>query len=480
MKKFILLTACSFMIAFSGCRPKTDCNSLYELIKAKSDAGEFLEASELADSLRANCADAVQLIMKSDSLVEINNRIRLDFSLTENDFLARVERNTGKQTDSALKAWNDRKWIEWRMIDGKKMYFNRAASNLVLLRDFYENREEQDRMTYADSRMKNRLQHSRMVVKSAAGKTSPVCPVTMNIRYTITVLPDAVPGGETVRCWLPFPKENHARQNNVEFLSASEPDYIIAPDSLIHRSVYMEKKAVSDSATIFTITFRYTSSAVSFDPEKINALPYDMESNTYKIYTAEELPDICFTENVKRIADSITSPEDSPVEMFSKIYLWFKQNIQWTGALEYSVMPNIPEYVLQNMRGDCGMQTFLYMSMLRYKGIPVRWQSGWMVPPDNRNLHDWCEVYFEGTGWVPSDVSYDLQDSDERLIRQFYMSGIDSYRMIVNDGVAGPLFPGKKFMRSEPFDFQRGEVEWKGGNLYFDKWDYKMEIEYVE
>jgi len=33
-------------------------------------------------------------------------------------------------------------------------------------------------------------------------------------------------------------------------------------------------------------------------------------------------------------------------------------------------------------------------------------------------------------------------------------------------------------MRSETVDFQRGELEWKGGNLYFDKWDYKMEVGY--
>jgi len=52
--------------------------------------------------------------------------------------------------------------------------------------------------------------------------------------------------------------------------------------------------------------------------------------------------------------------------------------------------------------------------------------------------------------------------------------------MIVNEGVSGKLFPPKKFMRSEPFDFQRGEVEWSGGNLYFDKWDYDMKIEYLK
>jgi len=141
-------------------------------------------------------------------------------------------------------------------------------------------------------------------------------------------------------------------------------------------------------------------------------------------------------------------------------------------------MPNIPEYVIKNRRGDCGMQTFLFMSMLRYKGIPVKWQSGWEMPPDAKNLHDWCEVYFEGAGWVPVDISYGLQYSDDRKTREFYISGIDSYRLIINEGIAGRLYPEKKFLRSEPFDFQRGEIEWSGGNLYFDKWDYNMEIIY--
>lgn len=158
--------------------------------------------------------------------------------------------------------------------------------------------------------------------------------------------------------------------------------------------------------------------------------------------------------------------------------MWFKENIPWTGALEYSVMLDIPEYVLKNRRGDCGMQTFLLMSMLRYKGIPVKWQSGWMMPPGNKNLHDWCEVYYEGTGWVPVDISFGLQYSDSEKTKDFYITGIDSYRMIINDGVSGALFPAKKFIRSEPFDFQRGEVEWNGGNLYFDKWDYSMQINY--
>jgi hypothetical protein len=55
---------------------------------------------------------------------------------------------------------------------------------------------------------------------------------------------------------------------------------------------------------------------------------------------------------------------------------------------------------------------------------------------------------------------------------------MDSYRLIVNEGIAGELVPVKKYSRSEPYDFQRGEVEWKGGNLYFDQWKYSIEAKY--
>jgi transglutaminase-like putative cysteine protease len=242
----------------------------------------------------------------------------------------------------------------------------------------------------------------------------------------------------------------------------------------------MEETARKGLPTIFSISYNYTSSAQYFDLSHIKILPYDRSSFLYRKYTSEQLPNICFTDNIRHLADEITAPGDDPQTIVRKIYLWFKENIPWTGALEYSIMPNIPEYVFENMRGDCGMQTFMFMSMLRYKGVPVRWQSGWTMTPGGKNLHDWCEVYYEGPGWVPTDVTYDLQPSDNMQVKEFFISGIDSYRLIVNDGVAGTLFPEKKYLRSEPYDFQRGEVEWKGGNLYFDKWDYNMQIEYLK
>ena len=472
--KIVVLTT-----LFASCSTKPDISELLLRIRSEFQDGNFLKLSQLTDSLKHLYPFETSFIRKADSLVQISERIRLDFSLTPEQFLKRIENFKIPFNDSILNAWDKKKWLEWRNIDGEKRYFNRAASNLLLLKLFYEDKEKQIAENSRDPEMIARLDHTRQVLSAMQVKPDSVNPVKMKIAYTITVDADAVPDGSVIRCWMPFPKENHPRQQNVEILSVSDVDFILAPDSAIHRSIYMEEKALKGIATIFRLSFSYQSSAQYIDLKSVKALPYNKGSSFYRKYTSEELPHICFTENVRRIADSITSPGDTPAEIVCKIYLWFKENIPWTGALEYSTMENIPEYVLENRRGDCGMQTFLYMSMLRYKGIPVRWQSGWKVPPDHKNLHDWCEIYFEGTGWIPSDISYDLQYTQDKTLEKFFMSGIDSYRMIVNDGVAGRLYPEKKHLRSEPYDFQRGEVEWNGGILYFDKWNYKMGIEYV-
>ena len=54
---------------------------------------------------------------------------------------------------------------------------------------------------------------------------------------------------------------------------------------------------------------------------------------------------------------------------------------------------------------------------------------------------------------------------------------MDAWRFIVNTDYSQPLYPAKTYPRSETVDFQRGEVEWRGGNLYFGRWNYDMELE---
>ncbi len=479
MKNIVLLFPILLIISF-GCRTVSDSNQVLEDIQENLDFGNISTVIQIADSLKKLGGKNKEIIHIVDSLEQIAERVGLDFSISEDKIDIQIERLIGPVSAEVKSAWEKKGWLEWRIIDGEKKYFNRAASNLLLIKKFHEQKNKKNLEIANEPEMIFRLKHTKQVFQASDNQSKPVVPVKMKITYTITVHPEAVPEGEKIRCWLPWPKENNPRQKEVKLLSTSIPEYMISPDTAIHSTIFMEELSKRGVPTVFQISFTYESYARYFNPTGINILPPDKSSYDYQKYTSEQFPHICFTDDIKRLADSITGDADNPAMIVRKIYFWFKDNIPWAGALEYSTIPNISEYVYKYRRGDCGMQTFLFMSMLRYKGIPVRWQSGWMVPPGAENLHDWCEVYYQGTGWVPVDVSYDLQKSENTSIKEFYFSGIDSYRLIVNDGLAGPLHPQKQYLRSEPNDFQRGEVEWNGGNLYFNKWNYDMKIEYMK
>ena len=73
------------------------------------------------------------------------------------------------------------------------------------------------------------------------------------------------------------------------------------------------------------------------------------------------------------------------------------------------------------------------------------------------------------------DAYYGLHDTEADKLKWFYLNGMDSYRLIFNDAYSQPFTPPKKYHRSETIDSQRGEVEWSGGNLYFDQWNWDMQ-----
>ena len=52
--------------------------------------------------------------------------------------------------------------------------------------------------------------------------------------------------------------------------------------------------------------------------------------------------------------------------------------------------------------------------------------------------------------------------------------------MASNEGVGDVLSPPKTYIRSETVDFQPGEVEWRKGNLFYDKWDSHLKVNEIK
>jgi len=450
-----------------------------EQIDAEEAAGNFTEATRLINLYLAENDLTVDSVYDLNLQKDVMHRIRLDFGKDKAAVEEYIRKYYPDVNDEMLKKWEDSKVLECKIIDGKKWYFNRAASNLFLLdKEAKARKEEIDKTEGTNPSI---LQtHLPEVVNALlnSGKTQGL-PVKMQVKYEVTLNPNAVPDGETVRCWLPYPREDNRRQTDVKLLSVNDSNYLISPEQYAHRSIYMEKIAKKDEPLQFAVEFSYQYAPEWFNLKGKTIQPYDVQSELYKTYTAERPPHIVFTDSIKAISKRIVGDETNPYLKLKKIYEWINANFPWAGAREYSTIENIPQYVLENRHGDCGQVTLLFITMARYNGIPTRWQSGFMTQPGKLDLHDWCEFYLEGIGWIPMDQSFGLNTfTDNEDVKYFYTNGTDAYRLIVNSDFSQPLFPEKIFPRSETVDFQRGELEWRGGNIYFNQWKWNFEVTY--
>ena len=403
---------------------------------------------------------------------DLHQRLLTDFCLTESQVKDYIRKYLPDVTDEQMRQWEASNALEYMMLDGEKRYFRNAGPNLFRVDSAcYDVKIAKEGTALSGSEKVNKENLPEIITAVQKNGKAIAVPKRMRVTYTLTVDTNAVPAGKLIRCWLPYPRKDQARQRDVKFVSASEPEYVFSPQ---------EKRAVKGEPTVFSETFEYTSCGEWHNLRPEDVRPYDTTAPLYKEYTAEREKHIVFSPRLRELAARLTAGETNPYLKAKRIFCWINDNFPWASAREYSTIENIPEYVLDNRHGDCGQVSLLFITLCRISGIPAHFQSGFMMHPRAWNLHDWAEVYFEGVGWVPVDQSFGMpafaRNADEKF---FFLGGIDSWRMIVNTDYGMPLVPEKKYPRSETVDFQRGEVEWEGGNLYFPQWSYHMEIDYL-
>lgn len=473
MKPFFLLLL-SFVTLFAS------ANNIKTAIDNEIKNGNFRFAEELIDfelQNNAKLSEAERLYLLNQK--DIMHRICIDFSKTEADILPYIQRYFLEVSPEMLQQWEESNALEMKMIDGEKHYFKNAAPNLFRIDSLARKTKK-----LIDGETPNKLaellkEHLPEVMKTAEKScTHYGKPEKMTVTYTLSVKPNQVPDGKIVRCWLPYPRTDEPRQKNVKLLDYQPKNYVVAPDSVAHKTIYFEQKAVKNQSTVFKIRFSYSSY-----PEYHNLTPQKVAPLTDKTdflpFLEERKPHITFSDTLKKLSQQIVGSETNPYLQAKRIFSWIRANFPWASAREYSTIENIPQYVIENRHGDCGQVSLLFITLCRLNGIPARWQSGFMMHKGSKNLHDWAEIYLQNVGWVVVDTSFGEQTwATDDATRFFYLGGHDAFRWIVNNDFGRPLFPEKKFLRSETVDFQRGEVEWEGGNLYFDQWDYSFQIEY--
>ncbi len=410
--------------------------------------------------------------LEVDSINAIQKRINGDFTIEINDAIIKLKESYSNVNFDSVRCYIDSNYLESKIINGKEYLHKKSIGNFRLLYPKLNNWKGRGALPDKED-----IDMVNLIVKTAVGDGTINCGNKIRYRFTIDVDRHDFLFDDTLKVWLPLPIES-ARQKNIRIISTSHPNYILSSENSEHNTIYMSEciNNTSDSVIHFEYVGEYETYSQYFSPQYIlnNIKPYNKKTLLYKKYT-----DITHKHIIRldSLAKRIVGEEKCPYLQSEMVYNYISQTFPWAGAREYSTIECLPQYVLDEEHGDCGQVALLYISLMRTLGVPARWESGWMLHPWSKNLHDWAEVYFEGIGWVPVDVSFGRYINESNTnVRDFFSTGMDNFRFATNTGICSSLYPPKRFLRSETIDFQMGEVECSKGNLFYPGWKKKLEV----
>ena len=339
---------------------------------------------------------------------------------------------------------------DWIYVDGTVHFQRRFYENLIKTRpDLAERVMVEDVDDAQANELKQKLLNDNVhYMKEKGGRT-----VRTQIRATIKAQKDAEEVGRKVTVHLPIPKICQ-QVSKVDIIAASPEITKIADEDAAQR----------------TVCFDYHVDYVELDPAKASEEQPDFCTN-------EQAPHIRFTPYLQELLKEIIGDETNPIIKARKIYDFVTTKVMYSYMREYFTIECIPEYAAINLKGDCGVQALLFITLCRMTGIPARWQSGLYATEFYTGCHDWAQFYVAPYGWVFADLSFGgsawRMGNTERW--NYYFGNLDIFRMPANSEIQMEFTPEKKWLRIDPIDNQRGEIEYEDHGLSFDQ----VEVEQI-
>ncbi len=429
-------------------------------LKLLIEKGELSEAKNLIrDLLRSADGEYKRrLEFEEDRLY----RWPIQYPFEEEKAFEELRNKIPSLTIKEFKELIDKGCIDYRMIESRVRVFERFVPNSLWLCPDLKKRALEDKDEVIE-RAKAALVDRAKDVMNLRAK-----PLTYRFRAKVILSKGSVPRGEKVRVWIPIPRISDLHPE-VKILACNREPYL-ADEMHKQRTAYFE---LISSGLDDEVWIEYE---VVAKPFKANLRHEEVEEIRIGDNLKERIPHIRFTNKLKELTESIVGDEDNPLLKARKIWNWVVNHVIYTYVHDYALFDNISEYAATKKRGDCGIQAILLITMLRLAGIPARWQSGWYANPVKPGMHDWAQFYVEPYGWVYADPSFGHPRNGEDWRKDFYFGSIEGFRLAFNAEINYPFDPPKEHFRSDPVDSQRGEVEWDGGNLYYDKWDFKLDL----
>lgn len=396
---------------------------------------------------------------------EVIARLPSQYPYTKEEVLEKFVKHIPSFTMEDIDELIELNQLEWIYIDGIKHFHELSYENILKTRRDITGKIENIETRNHELKPKVELNEMMKKMKEKNG-------IKYHIHLKLGVKINKEKEGQKIKVHLPLPIEYH-QVENVKILNVSHKDYILSPRDHNARTLYIEdnyKKGME-----FYVEFSYDMNSPYYEYKAEDVSDYQP---TY--YTEELAPHIVFTPYLVQLAKEIIKDETNPLLKAKKIYDYITTHVTYSFVRSYFLIQEIGEYSAKNLKGDCGLQALLFITLCRIVNIPARWQAGLYVSSESVGNHDWAEIYIAPFGWLPVDCSFGggafREGNEER--REFYFTHLDPLRMPACNDFQVPLYPPKKYQRNDPYDNQDGEVEYEDEGLTGE--DYETIRELIE
>lgn len=340
-------------------------------------------------------------------------------------------------------------WLDTRMVRGQRMYMRDTVNSLLKAYPGIAERAGQP-LQKENPQLDHVIAHM---------KTAGYLALKMQVDVSLSIRPASFVPGTTYRVHLPLPRPSMS-QNNIRVLDARPTPRHIARESVSQRTAFYEENGSFNAP--FTASYSFEQRAVYANAwEGEGFLAYPLAPPPAPEDLMEQAPHILFTPYLKQLALDMKGDDVFPLRIARNIYKWITSHVRYAYQRPYRLIPNGAEYTAKGLKGDCGLQALLFITLCRILGIPARWESGLFASPEQVGSHDWAQFYTEAFGWLPVDCSFGGTafrcGNEER--REFYFGNLDPYRMVTTSQYYAPFQPARIHLRNDPYDNQQGEVE---------------------
>lgn len=379
--------------------------------------------------------------------------------------------------------------FEWIYLNGAVHIKDDFVLNLVKTREDMADRilkPELDRDKQENFRMLDRI-IGEMKAKKQVG-------CRFHIRSTMRIGKETQRPGSRIQVQLPLPILE-SQVKSVEVLKAAvtipgQPEYAAgplgpeettcirlgqeekvcrvstAPENAAQRTICFETEYQEDMQ--FSVEFRFETQMRYWDWEK--ALSGKECSECWKepgkapeAYLSEQLPHIRFTPYLRALTEEVTAGETEPLKKAKRIYDYITSHVMYSFVRPYFTIEQQVSFTAAGLKGDCGLQALLFITMCRIAGIPAGWQSGLYTNPRGIGHHDWARFYLEPYGWLYADCSFggSAYRAGCKERREFYFGNLDPYRLVAASMYQQDFAFPKRHLRQDPYDNQSGEAEYE-------------------